>query len=131
MTTPDLASDPISDGASRRLSRTLYRHPRVRLGLLLSGPVAWLLVAYLGSLAMLLVTSLYSIDPFNQEIVRHVSFGNFSDLLTEPVYRTVTLRTIWVAAVVTFIDVVIGVPTAFFMAKVARPRWRRWLVVGL
>src|SRR5690606_29213316 len=44
---------------------------------------------------------------------------------------TVTMRTLGVAALVTVIDVLIALPLAFYMAKVARPRARRFLVVAV
>jgi len=125
------SSPPPKPGWRRRAARFLHNHPTVRLGLLLALPLAWLLIAYLGSLASLLVTSLYTINDFTTEIVRQLSLDNFRELFTEPVYRTVFLRTIFVGAAVTVIDIVIAVPMAFYMAKVARPRLRRALVVAL
>ena len=49
------------EGLSRRraVARALARRPRLRLGLTLSGPLLWLLVAYIGALVALLVTSLF------------------------------------------------------------------------
>jgi putative spermidine/putrescine transport system permease protein len=116
--------------ASRRVSRILGRRPRLRLGLLLGAPAAWLLVAYLGSLFALLLTSFYRIDDAGL-IVEKAGFQNFHDILTEPIYRTVALRTITIALAVTAIDIVLALPVAFFMAKVAAPRWRALLVAGV
>ncbi|HYY78714.1 MAG TPA: ABC transporter permease [Actinomycetes bacterium] len=118
-------------GAPRPLSRALYRLPRARLALLLSGPVAWLVVAYLGSLAVLLASAFWTTDTFTGAIVRQPTTENFTALLRESVYRTITVRTLALAAGVTVIDVLLGFPMAFFMAKVARPRWRRLLVVAV
>jgi putative spermidine/putrescine transport system permease protein len=94
-------------------------------------PLAWLALIYLGSLAALLLNSLYQTDPFTSDVVKHVSLSNFRDLVTDRVYRTVTLRTVGVAVAVTIIDMAIGLPMAFFMAKVAPQRLRRWLVVAV
>jgi ABC-type spermidine/putrescine transport system permease subunit I len=118
-------------GALRPLSRALYRLPRLRLALLLSGPVAWLVVAYLGSLAVLFASAFWSTDSFTGAIVRQPTTDNFAALLRSSVYRAITLRTLALAAGVTLIDVLLGFPMAFFMAKVARPRWRRLLVVAV
>ncbi len=41
----------------RRLASWLHRHGRVRLAALLSAPLAWLLVAYLGSLLVLFLSA--------------------------------------------------------------------------
>lgn len=117
--------------ASRRGSRWLHRHPRVRLGALLSLPVTWLVLAYIGSLVALLTTSLFTTDPFTTDIVHTVSGSNFSELARKSVYRAITLRTIGIAAAVTVIDIVIAVPMALYIAKIASPRARRVLIVAV
>jgi ABC-type spermidine/putrescine transport system permease subunit I len=117
--------------ASRRASGWLHRHPKARLGGLLTLPITWLVLAYLGSLAALFVTSLYSTDPFTSDIVKKVGTENFSELASKSVYRSIAVRTIGIAAAVTVIDVLLAVPMALFMAKVASPRARRLLVVAV
>ena len=125
------ASSPESPGGpSRRASRVLSTRPWARLTLLLGAPAAWLLVAYLGSLAALLVTSLYKIDDTGL-VVEQVGLSNFQEIFTEPIYRTVALRTVGVAAAVTVIDMGLALPVAYFIAKVARPRWRALLVASV
>jgi len=59
------------------------------------------------------------------------SVDNFRTLASEAVYRNVTLRSVGVAAAVTVICMVLAVPMAFFMAKVASPRSRHWLVIAI
>jgi putative spermidine/putrescine transport system permease protein len=98
--------------------------------MLIGAPAAWLLVAYLGSLVALLVTSLYTIDDSGL-VVEKIGLSNFQQIFTEPIYRTVALRTIAVAASVTAIDLVLALPIAYFIAKVARPRWRALLVASI
>jgi putative spermidine/putrescine transport system permease protein len=93
--------------------------------------MAWLVVAYLGSLAFMFVAALWSTDSFTGALVRNVTWDNFHLLITQPVYRRVALRTVGVAAAVTVIDALIALPMAFFMAKVATPRWRRVLVIAI
>ena len=61
----------------------------------------WLGVAYLGALAALLITSLWTQDDFTGTIQRSWTLDNFRDLFTIDVYRTITLRTIGIAAVAT------------------------------
>jgi ABC-type spermidine/putrescine transport system permease subunit I len=113
------------------LGSFLHRHPRVRLAALLSAPVLWLVVAYLGALAVLLISAFWSVNGFTGDVVKVFSVGNFRMLLSEAVYRNVTLRSVGVAAAVTAICVVLAVPMAFFMAKVASPRSRHWLVIAI
>jgi ABC-type spermidine/putrescine transport system permease subunit I len=114
-----------------RLASWLHRHARVRLAALLAAPLAWLLVAYLGSLAVLFVSAFWSVNSFTGEVVHQPSLGNFRTMLTDTVYRTVALRSLGVAAAVTVVTVLIGLPMAFFMAKVASPKSRRWLVIAI
>ncbi|NUP78308.1 MAG: ABC transporter permease [Nonomuraea sp.] len=115
----------------RALAAFLHRRPGVRLSLLLSAPLAWLGLAYLGALAALFVTAFWSTDTFTGTLVRTFTWANFQDLVTVDVYRTVALRSIGVALAVTLIDLVIAFPMAFAMAKVVSPRSRRWLVIAV
>ena len=52
---PDALEDQPSAGPLRRVSTFFYRHPRARLWALLLLPIGWLVVGYLGSLAVMLV----------------------------------------------------------------------------
>ena len=113
------------------MSGTLHRHPRLRLGLLLGPPMLWLGVAYLGALAALFITSVWSVDGFTGAVTRDWTLDNFRDLFTVDVYRTITLRTLMVAVGVTVIDAVIAFPIALYMAKVASPRLQRILVIAV
>jgi len=113
------------------LGSFLHRHPRVRLAALLSAPLLWLGVAYLGALAVLLISAFWSVNGFTGDLVKVFSLDNFRTLASEAVYRNVTLRSVGVAAAVTAICVVLAVPMAFFMAKVASPRSRHWLVIAI
>jgi putative spermidine/putrescine transport system permease protein len=108
----------------------LHRHPRLRLAAVLGAPLVWLGVVYVGSLAALLVASLWVQDSFTGQIFRTWTLESFRQLATEPLYRTVLARTTGIAAAVTVIDLVLALPVAFFMAKVARPRTARLLVVA-
>ena len=109
----------------------LHRRPGLRAGLLLAPPMLWLGVAYLGALAALFVTAFWGQNSFTGEVERTWTLRNFHDLLTIGVYRTVTLRTIGIAALVTVVDAVIAFPVAFFMAKVASRRTQGILVVAV
>jgi len=121
---------PPGGGAALR-SGVLHRHPRLRLGLLLGPPMLWLGVLYLGSLAALFITSLWSVDAFGGNIERIWNLDNYRDLFTLDVYRTITVRTLLIAASVTVIDAVLAFPVALYMAKVASPRLQRILVIAV
>ncbi|MFJ9038468.1 ABC transporter permease [Streptomyces sp. NPDC102406] len=115
----------------KKAAGTLHRNPRLRLTLLLAAPLTWLVVAYLGSLAVLFLSALWTTDPFTSDIVRTWTLDNFRTLATRDVYRQVALRSIAVALGVTALCVVLAFPIAFYTARIARPRWRPLLVVAL
>jgi putative spermidine/putrescine transport system permease protein len=104
---------------------------RVRLAFLLVPPLAWLVVAYLGSLGVLLLSAFWSTDAFTGAVVRSYTSDNIVRVLTDAVFRTATLRTIGIALSVTVICIVLAVPLALYMAKVASPRVRLALVVAV
>ncbi|WP_059017855.1 ABC transporter permease [Mycobacterium sp. M26] len=104
---------------------------RLRLAFLLVPPLAWLIVAYLGSLAVLLLSAFWSTDPFTGAVVRNYTGDNIVRVVTDAVFRTATLRTIGIALTVTVICIVLAVPLALYMAKVASPRVRLALVVAV
>ena len=118
-------------GAASPRSGLLHRRPRLRLALLLGPPMLWLGVLYLGSLAALFITSLWTVDAFGGNIERIWNLDNYRDLFTIDVYRTITVRTILTAVAVTVIDAVLAFPIALYMAKVASPRLQRALVIAV
>ncbi|MDQ3742485.1 MAG: ABC transporter permease [Actinomycetota bacterium] len=113
------------------MSDLLASRPRVRLSLLLAGPVGWLVIAYLGSLVVLFVAAFWQLDPFSGTIVKETSFDNFRTIAEGEVYRDIVLRTVGIAAAVTVTDAILAFPIAFYMAKVASPRTRALLVVAV
>ena len=125
-----VSPQPPKRSASRRLADLFHGRPRLQVGALLAGPVGWLVIAYLGSLAVLFAASFWHLDSFTGEIQRGFSLDNF-ETLTEPVYRSITARTIRVAALVTITDALLAFPVAFYMAKLATPRVRSLLVVAV
>ena len=131
MSTTPIAVPEREAGARRRLSSFFYRHPRWRLAALLALPVGWLVVGYLGSLGIMLISAFWYLDPFTAEIVHEPTLDNFKEILTEPVYRTITIRTVTMAAAVTLACVVLAFPIAYYMARIASPVTRRLLVVAI
>ena len=111
--------------------RTLHRRPRLRLALLLTAPLAWLVIAYLGALAALFLSAFWTTDPFTSDVVRTWTTANFREVLTTSVYWHVALRTLGTALAVTAVDIVVAFPIAFWTARVAAPRYRHLLVVAV
>lgn len=126
-----VASEAAGRGAVRRLAGALHRRPRLRLSLLLTAPLLWLAVLYLGSLAVLFVSAFWTTNSFTSEVVKVWSTDNFRELFTTPVFRQVILRSVGVALAVTALCAVIAFPLAFYTARVAKPRWRPLLVVAI
>jgi putative spermidine/putrescine transport system permease protein len=104
---------------------------RLQLVLLLAAPLGWLVIAYLGSLAVMVFNALWRFDRGTQVEVKELGLSNFRELWSQSVYRAITLRTIGVAAAVTVTTAVLAFPIAYNMAKLARPKARRLLVVAV
>jgi putative spermidine/putrescine transport system permease protein len=75
--------------------------------------------------------ALWHFDRGAQVVVKHIGLSNFRELWDTPVYRTITFRTVRVAAAVTATTAVLAFPIAYTMAKVATPRTRRFLIVAV
>ena len=117
--------------AGRRLAGLFHGRPRLQVGALLAGPVGWLVVGYLGSLAVLFITSFWTLGELSGEIEQGFTLDNFKDVVETPVYRAVAGRTIAIAALVTVTCALLAFPLAFYMAKLAKPRARGLLVVAV
>ncbi|MGW4885097.1 ABC transporter permease [Streptomyces murinus] len=115
----------------RRLAGALHRRPRLRLTLLLTAPLLWLIVLYLGSLAVLFASAFWTTDSFTSQVVKVWSTDNFHQLVTTPVFREVIVRSVGVALAVTVLCALIAFPVAFYTARVAPPRRRPLLVVAI
>ncbi|MEW2486562.1 ABC transporter permease [Streptomyces sp. NPDC048411] len=115
----------------RRLAGTLHRRPRLQLSLLLSAPLVWLVLAYLGSLSVLFLSAFWATDSFTSNVVKIWNTDNFTALFTADVYRQVALRSVGVALAVTGLCVLIAFPIAFYTARIASRKWRPLLVVAI
>src|SRR6476659_10944959 len=118
-TVPATASAMPPTSPVRRLAAELYRRPRVQIAGLLAAPLGWLVIAYLGSLALFLISSFWSVDSFSGNLVTTPSLDNYVEILTTPVYRTIAVRTVVMAALVTLTTILLAFPIAFYMAKMA------------
>jgi putative spermidine/putrescine transport system permease protein len=126
-----MTSMAASRPALRRLAAWLHAHPKARLTLLLAAPVGWLVVAYFGSLGVLFLNSIWLRDEFTGLVKREITDANFVELFGNPLYRTVLIRTVGMAALVTLTTGVLAFPIAYYMARVASPRVRGFLVVAV
>jgi putative spermidine/putrescine transport system permease protein len=127
-----VANDAIAvkRSAGHRLADLFHGRRRLQVGALLAGPVGWLVIGYLGSLAVLLISAFWSVNALSGALVKGFTFENFETLLEAP-YPAVAWRTIRTALLVTITDAVIAFPIAFYMAKVASRRGKAVLVIAV
>src|SRR5580704_5165427 len=129
MSTTALPAERSVTGVAR-VSAALWRRAWLRATLILTPPLAWFLVIYLASLALMLVTAFWTVNPFTNVLEHNWSLANFDQLFTGT-YFTIIARTVEMAALVTITDAVIAVPFAYYMARVAAPRTRQLLFTAV
>jgi putative spermidine/putrescine transport system permease protein len=105
----------------RRFSDVLARRRGLLVLLLLTPPILWLGIVYLGSLFALLAYSFFSIDEFAGTIVYEPTLSTYGELLA-PANLDILLRTVSIAAIVTLLSALIGFPVAYYAARYARGR---------
>jgi putative spermidine/putrescine transport system permease protein len=113
-----------------RISAALWRRTWLRASLTLTPPLAWFLVIYIASLALMLVTAFWTVNPFTNVLEHSWTFANFDALFTST-YLKIIARTLEMAALVTVTDAVIALPFAYYMARVASPRGRQLLFTAV
>lgn len=113
------------------MSAALFRRPWLRAVLLLSAPGAWFVLIYLAALVLLFLSALWKVDPLSGKLIHSWTLQNFEQLVREPVYRTIALRTIGLAAATTVTDAALAVPFAFFAVRVAPKRLSSALFVAV
>jgi putative spermidine/putrescine transport system permease protein len=119
-------------GRGRRLARWLYTRPRAQLPLLLAAPLAWIGLVYLGSLVVLLLNAFWAKDSFTGTVAPFDwTLAAFAEIFANPVYRTIAIRTISIAVLVTLTDAILAFPIAYYMARIATPRKRGILLVAV
>jgi putative spermidine/putrescine transport system permease protein len=122
-------SEPVAE--RRRSSAFFYRHPKLKLGVLLGVPGAWFLVVYLGALVLLFANAFWHLDPFTGLVVKQFSLANFQTIVHDDVYRKIIARTVGIAAAVTLTDILIGFPVAYYAARLAPARLRNAVLVAV
>ena len=90
------------------------------------------MIGYIGSLVVMLVAAFWQVDALSGEVSRTLHDSTTSRRSSrQPVYRSVTGRTVGIAAAATLTDALLAFPIAFYMAKVASPRMKGVLVVAI
>ena len=89
-------------------------------------PLIWMSIFYFIPLALLMGYSVLRLEEF--DIVKEFNLGNFAAIFTNAAYRTVIFRTILISLLVTAIDILIALPTGYFIAKYSG-RYRSLLTI--
>lgn len=118
-------------GAAARTTSYLRAHRRVALGSTLTAPLAWLLVVYIGSLALLVVSAFFRLDEFTGQTETAFVVDNFREVVSKGVYRSLILRSVGIAAAVTVICLAVALPVAFYISRLASRRTKRMLIVAM
>lgn len=116
----------------RAAALRLSRKPRALLATQLAGPLGWIMLIYLGSLVVLLLHAFWVKDSFTGKVEPFVwTLDAVQQVVGNPVYLTIALRTILIAGLVTITDALLALPIAYYMARIASPRTRAILLVGI
>ncbi|MDI1267725.1 MAG: ABC transporter permease [Polaromonas sp.] len=114
----------------RALSNFFYQRRTLTLLLILTPPLLWFGVVYVGSLLTLLSQSVFTFDDMSMSVVAEFTTANFAGLLV-PANLDIVLRTLGMAIAVTLGTVLIGFPMAYYMAHHASPAEKGFFFVGV
>lgn len=126
----DHAPPPAREGKRGRASDLLWRRPGLLLALLLTPPLLWLGIVYLGSLFALLAQSFFSIDEFSGVIDRTPTLKTYRELL-QPHNLDIIWRTVAMSALVTLASIAIAFPIAYYAARYAKGAWKAVFYLGI
>lgn len=118
------------EGTSGRLSDFFWRNPKILLLLMLTPPLLWLGIIYLGSLFALLLQRFFSIDDFSGLINYEFTLATYRQLLI-PSNFDIILRTMLMAALVTLASAAIAFPIAYYAARYAKGKWKVVFYLGV
>ncbi len=127
MTTPAILP---AKGAADRLTGTFWRRPRLLLLLLITPPLLWLGVVYLGSLAALLLQSFYSIDEFSGVVKEEFTLKTYAELFRAQ-NLDIIIRTVVMATAVTLACAIFAFPIAYYAARYAKGPWKAAFYLGV
>ena len=121
---------PGRGGFAGALSDSFWRKPKLLLFLMLTPPLLWLGIIYIGSLLALLLQSFFSIDEFSGMVNYEFTLTTYAELL-RPSNFDIILRTVTMAAAVTVASAVIAFPIAYYAARYAQGKWKALFYLGI
>jgi putative spermidine/putrescine transport system permease protein len=129
-TAPATSILPGRGGFFGRLSDLFWRRPKLLLLLMLTPPLLWLGIIYIGSLMALLVQSFFSVDDFSGLISYEFTLSTYAQLLN-PSNFDIIVRTVIMAALVTVASAFIAFPIAYYAARYAKGKWKALFYLGV
>ncbi|WP_375738505.1 ABC transporter permease [Pseudomonas boanensis] len=117
-------------GPLRSLSNLLYRRSTLYLLLLLTPPLLWFGVVYVGSLFALLWQSFYTFDDFTMAVTPELTLANYVALFN-PANYDIILRTLTMAIAVSVASAVLAFPIAYYMARFATPKEKAFFYIAV
>ncbi|RUM09357.1 ABC transporter permease [Rhizobium chutanense] len=121
---------PGRSGFFGRMSDAFWRHPKLLLFLMLTPPLLWLGIIYIGSLIALLLQSFFSIDDFSGLVNHEFTLATYAQLLS-PTNFDIIIRTVVMAALVTVASALIAFPIAYYAARYAQGKWKVLFYLGV
>ena len=115
---------------ARSLGNTLYRKNNLLLFLLLTPPLLWFGVVYLGSLFSLLWQSFYTFDSFSMAVSPDLTLENYRSLFDATNFDII-LRTVSMAIAVTLACACIGFPIAYYMTRYGNLREKGFFYIAV
>jgi putative spermidine/putrescine transport system permease protein len=97
---------------------------------MLTPPLLWLGIIYIGSLIALLLQSFFSIDDFSGMISYEFTLSTYAQLLN-PTNFDIIVRTVVMAALVTIASAFIAFPIAYYAARYAQGKWKALFYLGI
>jgi putative spermidine/putrescine transport system permease protein len=116
--------------ALRKVSNALYRRNNLFLLLLLTPPLLWFGVVYLGSLFALLWQSFYTFDDFSMAVTNDLTLDNYR-VLFDSTNLDIILRTLTMAVAVTLACATIGFPIAYYMTRYGSAREKGFFYIAV
>ncbi len=116
--------------ALKTLSDIFYKKPGLLTAALLSPPVFWIIVVYVGSLLALLLQSFYALDDFSGIVIHEFTLATYGHLFDEANFQII-LRTVTMAAAVTLACAIIAFPIAYYAARFARGRMKALFYIAV
>ncbi|MHB1130481.1 MAG: ABC transporter permease, partial [Ilumatobacteraceae bacterium] len=87
----------------RKATMVLRNRPRLALASVLTAPLAWLLIIYIGSLSLLIVSAFFRLDEFTGKASTDWTLDNVTEVLSKSAYLNLIAQSVGVATAATLV----------------------------